>query len=130
MEQPGHTYNVKTLIRVYVGLLALLVLMVAISQVPMKKWPVDFLSLHTVQAAAIFSVSVVMMVIVAGFLMGLKYEKSWLNVVIFCSNFAFLLIFITFVMADIAFRGNMDPSFTKAINWQSPVLKANAADQK
>jgi caa(3)-type oxidase subunit IV len=130
MEQPGHTYNLQTLGRVYAGLLMLAALMVGFSRLPMERLPIDWLDLHVIKNLIILGIAVVMAAIVAGFLMGLKYEKTKLNVVVFGANFAFLLIFLLFTWADIAFRGAMDPGFTKALNWESPVLKENAAQSK
>jgi hypothetical protein len=48
-----------------------------------------------------------------------------LNTIVFLGNFAFLALFITFMWADVNFRGLLDPSFEKQINWESPVDKAN-----
>lgn len=126
MEQPGHTYRFQTLVLVYVGLVSLAAIMVALSRVPLERIPIDWMDLHVVKGICIFAVAGIMGVIVAGFLMGLKYEKTWLNAVVFCANFAFLLIFLLFVWADFNFRGLMDPNFEKQINWESPVLKQNA----
>ena len=125
--QPGHTYDFKTLMRVYAALIALSALMVGFSRLPLERLPIDWMDLHVVKGLIIFAVAAAMAVIVAGFLMGLKYEKTWLKAVVFGSNFAFLLIFLVFVWADIGFRGAMDPGFEKQINWESPVLKRNAA---
>ncbi|HAO98591.1 MAG TPA: hypothetical protein DCQ83_00945 [Fibrobacteres bacterium] len=121
MELPGHTYSFKVLGQVYVSLIVLSALMVGFAMLPMEKLPIDWLDLHLVKRLLILGVAVAMAGIVAGFLMGLKYEKSKLNAVVFLTNFAFLLIFLLFVLADISFRGAMDPSFTKQLNWKSPV---------
>ena len=129
MEQlPGHTYNFATLKKVYAGLLILAALMVGFALLPMERLPIDWLDLHLIKRLIILVISFIMVGIVAGFLMGLKYEVSKLNTVVFVSNFAFLLIFLLFVMADIGFRGSMDPSFTKQLNWESPVTKENAKE--
>ena len=129
MEQlPGHTYNFQTLGRVYVSLLVLAAVMVGFFLIPIEKLPIDWLDLHLVKRLLILADALVMAAIVSGFLMGLKYEKSNLNTAIFLANFAFLSIFFLFVMADIAFRGVMDPAFTKHLNWESPVLKENAKE--
>ena len=63
--------------------------------------------------------------LVASFLMGLRYEASRLNTLVFLGNFAFLALFVAFTWADIHFRGLLDPSFEKQLNWESPVIKAN-----
>ena len=131
MEQlPGHTYSFSTLNKVYASLLVLAALMIGFALLPMERLPIDWLDLHLIKRGIIIVIAFVMVGIVAGFLMGLKYETSKLNTVIFISNFAFLLIFLLFVMADIGFRGSMDPSFTKQLNWESPVTKENAKEAK
>jgi hypothetical protein len=124
MEHPGHTYNFKTLGAVYAGLLVLAALMVGFARLPIERLPIDWLDLHLVKGLIIFAIAVAMGAIVAGFLMGLKYEKTFLNPAVFATNFAFLLIFLLFVWADLAFRGSMDPEFKEQINWESPVLKS------
>jgi len=126
MEQPGHTYNPKTLLAVYVSLIALAITMVGLSRLPLEKLPIDWLDLHFLKGVMIFGCGAVMAVILAGFLMGLFYEKTLTNALIFGACFAFLLIFLLFTWADIAFRGKMDPTFTQQINWESPVNKAPA----
>jgi hypothetical protein len=123
---PGHTYDLKVLIRVYVSLLVLAGAMVVISLLPLESLPIQWMDLHVLKGLLIFGVSAVMISIVAGFLMGLKYEKSKINTVIFLGNFAFLALFIVFTWADIGYRGLVDPSFEKQLNWESPVDKANA----
>ncbi len=129
MYQPGHTYSVKTLGGVYAGLLFLAALMIGFARLPMESLPIDWLDLHLLRGLTILGIAVVMAVIIAGFLMGLFYEKSFLNPVVFGANFAFLLIFLLFVWADLHFRGSMDPDFTKQLNWESPVLKQNASEE-
>ena len=125
--QPGHTYNFQILGRVYASLIVLGALMVGFFLLPMEKLPIDWLDLHLVKQLLILGTAVGMAFIVAGFLMGLKYEKSKLNAVVFLTNFAFLSIFLLFVLADIALRGAMDPSFMKHINWKSPVQQEESA---
>jgi hypothetical protein len=73
----------------------------------------------------ILGLVIVMFAVVSGFLMGLKYESSKLNSLVFLGNFAFLALFVAFTWADIQFRGLIDPAFEKQLNWESPVLKAN-----
>ena len=128
--QPGHTYNFQILGRVYAGLLVLAALMIGFFLMPIERLPIDWLDLHLIKRLLILADAVTMVGIIAGFLMGLKYEKTKLNAVIFLSNFAFLLIFLLFVMADIGMRGAMDPSFTKQLNWKSPVTEANDKAQE
>lgn len=129
MEQqlPGHIYNFKTLGKVYVGLLFLAATMVGFFLLPMETLPIDWLDMRLVKRLLILGDALIMVAIVAGFLMGLKYEKTKLNAAIFLANFAFLFIFLLFVLADIAFRGAMDPDFNKQLNWKSPV---NAEEAK
>jgi len=130
MEQlPGHTYNFKTLAGVYVSLLFLAALMVGFSLVPMNSTNITWLDLHLLKTLIIFAIGACMALIIAGFLMGLKYESSKLNAIIFATNFAFLFIFILFTWTDLGLRGAMDPSFMKQINWESPVTKENAREQ-
>ena len=128
--KPGHTYDFSTLGKVYAGLLALAALMIGFFLMPMETLPIDWLDLHLIKRLLILADAFVMVGVIAGFLMGLKYEKTKLNSVIFLSNFAFLLIFLLFVMADIGLRGAMDPSFTKQINWKSPVTEENSKSQE
>jgi len=128
--KPGHTYDFATLGKVYVGLLVLAALMIGFFLTPMESLPIEWLDLHLVKRLLILGDAFVMVGIIAGFLMGLKYEKTRLNAVIFLSNFAFLLIFLLFVMADISLRGSMDPAFTKQINWKSPVTEENNKTQE
>jgi caa(3)-type oxidase subunit IV len=126
MEQmPGHTYEFKVLLRVYVLLLALAGMMIAISLLPLESLPLEWIDLHVLKGLAILGISTVMTAVVAAFLMGLKYEASRLNTLVFLGNFAFLALFIVFTWADINYRGLLDPSFEKQINWESPVIKAN-----
>lgn len=126
---PGHTYDLKVLIRVYVALLVLAGAMVVTSLLPLELIPITWIDLHVLKGLIIFGISAAMISIVAGFLMGLKYEKSKINTVIFLGNFAFLSLFIIFTWADIGYRGLVYPSFEKQLNWESPVDKANAAHE-
>jgi hypothetical protein len=133
MEQellPGHTYNLKVLLRVYVALLVLAGGMVVVSLAPLEKLPIEWLDLHVLKGIIIFGIAAAMLSIVSGFLMGLKYEKSKINTVIFLGNFAFLALFIVFTWADIGFRGLVYPAFEKQLNFESPVIKANEAHEK
>jgi len=122
---PGHTYNFKTLLRVYIALLALAGGMVILSVLPLETLPLEWIDLHVLKGLAILGLSVIMIAITASFLMGLKYETSHLHRVVFMGNFAFLGLFILFVWADVTFRGLLDPAFEKQINWESPVIKVN-----
>ena len=124
---PGHTYSSKTLLRVYISLLVLTVGMVTVSQLPLERLPVEWIDLHVLKGLIILGLATVMTAIVAGVLMGLRYESSKMNTLVFLGNFAFLALFVAFTWADIQFRGLLDPSFEKQINWESPVLKANEA---
>jgi len=127
-DQPGHTYDFKILGRVYASLLFLAALMVGFFLLPIQRLPIDWLDLLLVKRLLILGCSLVMAAIVAGFLMGLKYEKSKLNSVIFFTNFAFLFVFLVFTLADVACRGIIDPSFMQQINWKSPVHIDSTAD--
>jgi hypothetical protein len=122
---PGHTYDFKVLLRVYVTLLVLAGGMVVLSLLPVQKIPVEWIDLHVLRGLLIFGLALVMTAVVAGFLMGLKYEKSKLNTVVFLGNFAFLALFVAFLWADIQFRGLLAPDAEKQINWESPVLKVD-----
>jgi hypothetical protein len=102
--------------------------MVGFFLLPIQRLPIDWLDLLLVKRLLILSCSLVMAAIVAGFLMGLKYEKSKLNSVIFFTNFAFLFIFLVFTLADVACRGIIDPSFMQQINWKSPVQVDSSSD--
>lgn len=124
---PGHSYNPKVLLRVYLTLLACTVAMVVIARLPLEALPLEWVDLHVLKALAILALTIVMITVVASFLMGLKYEKSRLNAMVFLCNFAFLALFMAFTWADFHFRGLIDPSFEKQLNWESPVDKANAA---
>jgi hypothetical protein len=123
---PGHSYDAKVLLRVYLTLLAFAAAMIAISRLPLEALPIEWIDLHVLKALLILAISAIMTAIVSGFLMGLKYESSRLNLLVFLANFAFLSLFVAFTWADVHFRGLIDPSFEKQINWDSPVDKANA----
>ena len=127
---PGHTYDVKVLIRVYIALLVLAGGMVVVSLIPAEQLGLTFIDLHVLKALLIFGLATFMVSLVSGFLMGLKYEKSKLNTVVFLGNFAFLALFIIFTWADIGYRGLVYPAFEKQLNWESPVIKANEAHEK
>jgi hypothetical protein len=129
-QLPGHTYNVKVLIGVYVALLVLAGSMVVISLLPLEEIGLTWIDLHVLKGLLIFIVATIMVTIVSGFLMGLKYEKSKINTVVFLGNFAFLALFIIFTWADIGFRGLVYPNFDQQLNFQSPVDKANEAHAK
>jgi hypothetical protein len=131
MEQlPGHTYDLKVLVRVYVALLVLAGAMVAVSLAPLEAARLEWIDLHVLKGLVIFGLATFMISLVSGFLMGLKYEKSKLNSVVFVGNFAFLALFIIFTWSDIGFRGLVYPSFDEQLNWESPVIKANEAHEK
>jgi hypothetical protein len=142
MTQIGHTYNFRTLVVTYFGLLFLAALMVGISLVDVTGWEsctdtgnflcalAHILDLHTVRTAAILGVALIMGVLTALVMMGLAFEHKLINAVIFLSNFPFLAIFVVFTYADHAFRGETDRSFTEQIGWESPVIKANQAAKK
>lgn len=129
MEQnlPGHTYSFKVLLRVYISLLALAGAMIVVSLLPLEAIGLEWIDLHVLKGLVILGLAIAMTAVAAGFLMGLKYEKSKLNTIVFLGNFAFLALFITFLWADVNFRGLLDPSFEKQLNWESPVIKANEA---
>jgi hypothetical protein len=131
MEQlPGHTYDLKVLVRVYVALLVLAGGMVVVSLAPLEQAGLTWIDLHVLKGLVIFGLATFMVSLVSGFLMGLKYEKSKLNTVVFLGNFAFLALFIIFTWADIGYRGLVYPAFEKQLNWDSPVIKANEAHEK
>lgn len=122
---PGHTYNFKVLLRVYVSLLVLAGAMVALSLLPVRDLPVEWIDLHVLRGLLVFGITLIMTAIVTGFLMGLKYEKSKLNTLVFLGNFAFLILFVAFLWADIQFRGLLEHEETRQINWESPVLETD-----
>lgn len=127
---PGHVLPKITVIATYVGLMVLLALMVGISRINTEHFQanIDWLDLHAVKAWTVMGIALVMGIITAMFLMGLWFESKLLNITIFVSNFVFLLIFVVFTWADTSFRGEVDPSFTKKINFVSPV-KVEAASE-
>lgn len=127
---PGHSYDPKVLLRVYLTLLACVVAMVVVARLPLESLPLEWIDLHVVKALIILALTAVMTAVVSSFLMGLKYEKSRLNTLVFLGNFAFLALFVAFTWADFHFRGIIDPSFEKQLNWESPVEKANAAAEE
>lgn len=126
MEQqyPGHVVPKSTLIATYFGLVFLTALMIGISRIDTHSLHVDWISLGAVKAWVIMGIATMMGIITALFLMGLKYEHKLLNLTIFLSNFVFLFIFVVFTWADTSFRGELDPSFEKQIDWTSPVKAA------
>jgi caa(3)-type oxidase subunit IV len=124
MEQaPGHVIPKGTVIATYVGLVVLAAVMIGISRLNVEHFQssVDWLDLHALKAWIIMGIALMMGIITAMFLMGLAYEHKLLNITIFISNFVFLLIFVVFTWADTSFRGEVDPTFTKKINFTSPV---------
>ncbi len=121
MEQPGHAIPKSTIVGTYIGLLVLSALMIAIARVPVDRIAIDWIDLHAVKTTVIMLTALMMGSIIALFLMGLRYDHKLLNATIFLSNFVFLLIFVLFTWADTSFRGEVDPSFTKAINFVSPI---------
>jgi hypothetical protein len=127
---PGHSYDAKVLLRVYLTLLAFAAAMIATSRLPLEALPIEWTDFHVLKALIILALSAAMTAVVSGFLMGLKYESSKLNLLVFLANFAFLSLFVAFTWADIHFRGIIDPSFEKQINWESPVDKANMAAEE
>jgi caa(3)-type oxidase subunit IV len=123
MEQqyPGHVIPKSTLIATYLGLVFLTALMVGISRIDVHALRVDWIDLNAFQGWIVMGIATVMGIITAMFLMGLRYEHKLLNLTIFLSNFVFLFIFVVFTWADTSFRGEIDPSFEKKIDWTSPV---------
>ena len=120
-QQPGHAIPKSTIVGTYIGLLVLAALMMAIARVPVDRIAIDWIDLHAVKTTVIMLTALMMGSIIALFLMGLRYDHKLLNATIFVSNFVFLLIFVLFTWADTSFRGEVDPSFDKAINFESPI---------
>lgn len=129
-EYPGHVIPKSTLIATYFGLVFLTALMIGISRIDVRSLHVDWVSLVAVKGLVIMSIALVMGVITAMFLMGLRYESKLLNLTIFLSNFVFLFIFVVFTWADTSFRGELDPAFEKQIDWTSPVKATPGAAPK
>ena len=126
MEQLGHVIPKSTLVATYVGLVALTLMMIGLSRIQVDHIAIDWIDLHTVKAVVIMGIALVMGIIVAMFLMGLRYEVKLLNLTIFLTNFVFLLIFVAFTWADTSFRAEIDPSFAQEINFESPVKPGEA----
>lgn len=124
---PGHVIPKGTLWGTYFSLLFLTAIMVGLSRIDVAKFHVDWISLQTIKALSIMGIALVMGILTAMILMGLKYERRLLNMTIFLSNFVFLFIFVVFTWADTSFRGELDPSFNEKINWTSPVKTAPGA---
>lgn len=129
-EYPGHVIPKSTLIATYFGLIFLTALMIGISRIDVRSLHVEWISLVAVKGLVIMSIALIMGVITAMFLMGLRYESKLLNLTIFLSNFVFLFIFVVFTWADTSFRGELDPSFDKKIDWTSPVKVTPGAAPK
>ncbi len=127
MEQPGHSIPKSTIIATYIGLLILSALMVGIARISTDGIALDWLDLHAIKTCVIMLTALMMGIVIALFLMGLRYDHKLLNVTIFLSNFVFLLIFVLFTWADTSFRGEVDPTFTQKINFVSPVKSEAAA---
>jgi caa(3)-type oxidase subunit IV len=121
MQHLGHVVPKKTLYATYFGLVFLTAIMIGLSRIDTHRIHLDWLDLHTIKAFTIMGVALVMGIIVAMYLMGLRYEEKLLNLTIFVSNFVFLLIFVVFTWADTSFRGEIDPDFARQINFESPV---------
>jgi hypothetical protein len=122
-QQLGHAIPKGAIVGTYIGLVILTALMVGISRIDTDHFQasIDWLDLHALKAWTIMGIALMMGTVTAMFLMGLWFEHKLLNVTIFISNFVFLLIFVVFTWADTSFRGEVDPSFTKKINFKSPV---------
>ena len=126
MEQsPGHVIPKSTLFATYIGLVVLSLIMIGLSRIQVDRIAIHWMDLHAIKAVVIMGIALVMGIIVAMFLMGLRYEVKLLNLTIFLTNFVFLLIFVAFTWADTSFRAEIDPSFAQEINFTSPV-KAEA----
>lgn len=125
-EEIGHAIPKSTVIGSYFALLILAAVMVGLSRLNVERLGVEWVDLHAVKSCIIMCVALVMGLVVSMFLMGLRYESKLLNLTIFLSNFVFLLIFVLFTWVDTSFRGEVDPTFTEKINFQSPV-KSEAA---
>ena len=128
MEKPGHVIPQTTLLSTYMGLIFLTAIMVGISRIDVGRLGMDWIDLHAIKAFVIMSIALVMGVLVAMFLMGLRYEHKLLNLTVFISNFVFLLIFVLFTWADTGFRGEVDPAFNQKINVLSPVKPETGAE--
>jgi caa(3)-type oxidase subunit IV len=120
-QYPGHVIPKSTLIGSYFSLIFLTAIMIGLSRIDVGRLHVEWINLHAIKALVIMGIALVMGIITAMFLMGLKYEHKLLNLTIFLSNFVFLFIFVVFTWADTSFRGELDPSFEQKINWTSPV---------
>jgi caa(3)-type oxidase subunit IV len=127
MEQPGHAIPKSTIVGTYIGLLVLAALMLAISRIPVDRIAIDWMNLQAVKTTVIMLTALMMASIIALYLMGLRYDHKLLNVTIFASNFAFLLIFVLFTWADTSFREIVDPVFGQGADFQSPVKADSAA---
>jgi|GEM_PF-1534787 len=127
-EEIGHAIPKSTIVGSYFALLFLTAVMLGLSHINTDRLGIDWVDLHAVKSCLIMSVALVMGLIVSMFLMGLRYESKLLNLTIFVSNFAFLLIFVLFTWVDTSFRGEVDPSFAQKINFISPV-KEEAAEE-
>jgi caa(3)-type oxidase subunit IV len=121
MEQPGHAIPKSTIVGTYIGLLVLAALMLAISRIPAERLSIDWIDLHAVKTCVVLLVATTMASIIALYLMGLRYDHKFLNITIFLSNFAFLLIFVLFTWADTSFREKVDPVFGQSADFESPV---------
>lgn len=117
----GHAIPKSTIVGSYFALLILAAVMVGLSRIHVDQFAIDWIDLHSVKVSIIMFVALIMGVIVSMFLMGLRYDNKLLNLTIFVSNFAFLLIFVLFTWADTSFRGEVDPDFNKSIDFVSPV---------
>lgn len=126
-QYPGHVIPKSTLIGTYFSLIFLTAIMIGLSRIDVAQFHVDWMSLHALKAVIIMGIALVMGIITAMFLMGLKYEHKLLNLTIFLSNFVFLFIFVVFTWADTSFRGELDKSFEQKIDWTSPVKAAPGA---
>ncbi len=129
MEQPGHAIPKSTIVGTYIGLLVLAALMLAISRIPVERLSIDWINLHAVKTCVVLLIAFTMASIIALYLMGLRYDHKFLNITIFLSNFAFLLIFVLFTWADTSFREKVDPVFGKSVEFESPVKVDSAGEE-
>jgi hypothetical protein len=142
MNQPGHSYNFRTLVLTYIALIVLAVLMIGIAQIDVAPFSncvstdhflctlANLFDLHMVRTFCILGIATSMGILTVLVLMGLAFEHKLINAVVFLANFPFLAIFVTFTWADHAFRAETDKTFNDQIGWESPVTKANAESAK
>lgn len=128
----GHQMDPKAVLATWVSLLVMALVMVGLSRIDTSAlaghWIQDMVDFQALKVFVVLSIATVMGALIALVLMGLRYDSNLFNAAVFGGNFIFLLLFVIFTWADVAYRGQIEPGFTEKIDYSSPVkVKPQAA---